>query len=171
MRKSLAIGIVATGILAMAGLPSRAEDNDNPAALAKALSEASVSLDQGLKASEREGKPISGKYEIENGGLQLSVYTMKGDGFMEVAGQRRRIEITVLPLRDGKEQPAYFLVSFDDHPAEPESQGTFPGTAGDAAARFIEISGDRRIALTGKGRSFGRFVTAGRRLFGIASAN
>ena len=40
-----------------------------------------------------------------------------------------------------------------------------------SAARFIEISGDRRIVLTGKGRAFGRFVTAGRKLFGIASAN
>jgi len=40
-----------------------------------------------------------------------------------------------------------------------------------SAARFIEISSDRRIRLTGKGLSFGRFVTAGRRLFGIASAN
>jgi hypothetical protein len=40
-----------------------------------------------------------------------------------------------------------------------------------AAARFIEISSDRRIALTRKGLSFGRFVTAGRKLFGIASAN
>src|SRR5436190_10049894 len=29
-----------------------------------------------------------------------------------------------------------------------------------AAGRFIDISGDRRIALTGKGRAFGRFVTA-----------
>ena len=40
-----------------------------------------------------------------------------------------------------------------------------------AAGRFIDISGDRRIALTAKGRAFGRFVTAGRKLFGIASAN
>jgi hypothetical protein len=40
-----------------------------------------------------------------------------------------------------------------------------------SAGRFIEISSDRRIALTGKGRAFGRFVTAGRKLFGIASAN
>lgn len=40
-----------------------------------------------------------------------------------------------------------------------------------AAARFIEISGDERIALTARGLAFGRFVTAGRRLFGIASAN
>ena len=40
-----------------------------------------------------------------------------------------------------------------------------------SAAKFIEIAGDRRIRLTGKGRSFGKFVTAGRKLFGIASAN
>jgi hypothetical protein len=53
-------------------------------ALAKALPEASISLDQGLKASEHKGKPISGKYEIEDGALQLSVYTMKGDQFSEV---------------------------------------------------------------------------------------
>ena len=40
-----------------------------------------------------------------------------------------------------------------------------------SAARFIEIGGDRRINLTRKGLWFGRFVTAGRKLFGIASAN
>ena len=40
-----------------------------------------------------------------------------------------------------------------------------------SAARFIEISSDGRISLTSKGLSFGRFVTAGRKLFGIASAN
>jgi hypothetical protein len=41
-------------------------------------------LDQGLKASEREGKPISGKYEIADGALQLSVYTIKGNQLSEV---------------------------------------------------------------------------------------
>jgi len=40
-----------------------------------------------------------------------------------------------------------------------------------SAARFIEISRDRRIVLTPRGLAFGRFVTAGRKLFGIASAN
>ncbi len=43
-----------------------------------------VTLEDGLKASEREGKPISAKFEMEDGKLQLSVYTMKGDGFTEV---------------------------------------------------------------------------------------
>jgi hypothetical protein len=36
---------------------------------------------------------------------------------------------------------------------------------------FIEITAARRITLTRKGRAFGRFVTAGRQLFRIASAN
>jgi hypothetical protein len=82
MRKDLVVAVAVTGILAAVALSSSAEDN--PGALAKALPEATVSLDQGLKASEREGKPISGKYEIEDGALQLSVYTMKGGQFSEV---------------------------------------------------------------------------------------
>jgi hypothetical protein len=58
----------------------RAED----ATLAAALKDTTVTLQGGLKASEREGTPISAKFEIEHGKLQLSVYTMKGNDFMEV---------------------------------------------------------------------------------------
>jgi hypothetical protein len=54
------------------------------AELAKALKAAKVSLAEGLTASEREGQPISGKFEIEEGKLQLSVYTMKSNAFSEV---------------------------------------------------------------------------------------
>ena len=32
-------------------------------------------------ASEREGQPISGKFEVDNGKLQLSVYTAKEGTF------------------------------------------------------------------------------------------
>src|SRR5437870_1949435 len=32
----------------------------------------------------RSGRPISAKYEVEKGKLQLSVYTAKGDSFSEV---------------------------------------------------------------------------------------
>lgn len=52
--------------------------------LARAVAEAKVSLGQGLAASTREGKPISAKFEMEEGKLQLSVYTAKGDKFSEV---------------------------------------------------------------------------------------
>ena len=54
------------------------------AELAKALKDVTFSLEKGLGASGREGKPISGKYEVEHGQLQLSVYTMKDDKFSEV---------------------------------------------------------------------------------------
>jgi hypothetical protein len=59
------------------------EDKEH-AELAKALNSAKVSLAKGLSVSEREGTPISGKFEVEDGKLQLSVYTMKGDKFFEV---------------------------------------------------------------------------------------
>jgi hypothetical protein len=54
------------------------------AELAKALKDAKISLQRGLTASAKEGKPISAKYEMEDGKLQLSVYTMKGNNFSEV---------------------------------------------------------------------------------------
>ena len=54
------------------------------AELANALGGAKVSLQQGLTASEREGQPISGKFEMDEGNLQLSVYTAKEGKFYEV---------------------------------------------------------------------------------------
>jgi len=59
-------------------------DDKGHAELAKALKESKVSLQRGLTASTKEGKPISAKYELDDGKLQLSVYTMKGDKFSEV---------------------------------------------------------------------------------------
>ncbi len=52
--------------------------------LATALKDAKVSVERGLTASAQKGTPISAKYELEDGKLQLSVYTMKGDQFSEV---------------------------------------------------------------------------------------
>ena len=54
------------------------------AELANALSSAKVSLQQGFTASEREGQPISGKFEMDEGKLQLSIYTAKEGKFYEV---------------------------------------------------------------------------------------
>jgi len=41
-------------------------------------------LEEGLKISEREGKPISAKFEVDDGKPQLSIYTLKGNDFSEV---------------------------------------------------------------------------------------
>jgi hypothetical protein len=74
--------VAAVGFWSTITVPARAEDD--PAALAAAMKDATATLQGGLKASEREGTPISAKFEIEDGKLQLSVYTMKGNDFMEV---------------------------------------------------------------------------------------
>jgi len=58
--------------------------DEQQAELANAMSGVKVSLQQGLTASEREGQPISGKFEVENGKIQLSVYTAKDGKFSEV---------------------------------------------------------------------------------------
>jgi hypothetical protein len=55
------------------------------AELATAASGAKVTLEEGLAASKVNGKPVSGKFEIENGKPQLSVYTIKdGSKYFEV---------------------------------------------------------------------------------------
>ena len=80
--------IFAASVVAVAGsllTPARAADEaQERAGLAEALSGAKVTLHSGLQTSASQGKPISAKFEVEDGKLQLSIYTMKGDGFSEV---------------------------------------------------------------------------------------
>jgi hypothetical protein len=76
--------LVATiGFLGAAIVPAWAEGGDD-AALAAAMKNATATLEGGLRSSEAHGTPISAKFEIEDGKLQLSIYTMKGNDFMEV---------------------------------------------------------------------------------------
>src|SRR5258708_4809877 len=52
--------------------------------LADQVKGAKVSLERGVRASTKQGTPISGKFESEDGKLQLSVYTSKGGKYYEV---------------------------------------------------------------------------------------
>jgi hypothetical protein len=79
----LTLLVAAIGFSGVGVAPAWAEGGD-PAALAAAMKNASATLQGGLKASEPQGTPISAKFEIEDGKLQMSVYTMKGNDFMEV---------------------------------------------------------------------------------------
>jgi hypothetical protein len=86
MRRTMTIGVVtllAALSFASTGFAQAPADKEH-AELAKALKDAKITLQRGLTASTKEGKPISAKYEMEEGKLQLSVYTMKGDQFSEV---------------------------------------------------------------------------------------
>jgi hypothetical protein len=66
--------------------PVLAEDADeepDPVILGIALTDASMTLQKGLVASEPHGKPISAKFEFADGNLQLSIYTATASGFVE----------------------------------------------------------------------------------------
>lgn len=80
--------VAAINLWSAVGATARAEEG-NPAALAAAMKSASATLQGGLRASEAQGTPISAKFEIEDGKLQLSIYTMKGSDFMEVVADPR----------------------------------------------------------------------------------
>ncbi len=84
MKRSIALAITVAWLFS--GQPAWAQKDEakEHAELAKALSAAKVSLQTGLSASATAGTPISAKYEVEAGKLQLSVYTKKGAGFSEV---------------------------------------------------------------------------------------
>src|SRR5262245_14308515 len=83
-RQSVACGMFAVWLLVSLTTLAQTEAEKERAELAKALGAAKVSLQQGLAASEGQGKPISGKFELEHGQLQLSVYTAKNGKFSEV---------------------------------------------------------------------------------------
>jgi hypothetical protein len=79
--KVLLVGLLAGATLVGAAVADEAKDQ---AAVAKQLPGAKVSLSQGMTASESQGKPISGKFEVDEGHFQLSVYTAQGSAFQEV---------------------------------------------------------------------------------------
>jgi peptidase YpeB-like protein len=87
MRRKTWFFPIALALVAQAAYIARAEedDDDDEAQVGdKDLKDAKVTLEAALKTTEAQGTPISAKYELEKGKLQLSVYTMKGDKFSEV---------------------------------------------------------------------------------------
>src|SRR5260370_26575030 len=86
MRKFAALLLTVAFVWSAVAIAARAEESSEKGngELAEALESVKVSLDDGLRASEAQGTPISAKFEIEDGKLQLSVYTMKDGQFFEV---------------------------------------------------------------------------------------
>src|SRR6266481_9463700 len=79
----LVVLVAAVGLSGPGALPAWAEDDDT-AVLATALKDTKYTLQDGLKAGEREGQPISAQFELDDGKLRISIYTTKGDDFSEV---------------------------------------------------------------------------------------
>jgi hypothetical protein len=83
-------GATVLGIAALVGFADHnaifADDDDDESqgAVIKLMDVSNVNLQQGLAASEQRGQPISAKFEVDEGKLQLSVYTVKEGKFSEV---------------------------------------------------------------------------------------
>ena len=77
--------ILTVGMIGTMGSAARSDESETSGAmLAKYLPTAQVTLQQGLTAAEAQGKPISGKFEVDEGHFQLSVYTAQDGKFSEV---------------------------------------------------------------------------------------
>ncbi len=83
LRVTTALFLVLSCVAVSLGAAQPHDDKER-AELARALTGTTLPLQRGVTASAREGKPISAKYEVEEGTLQLSVYTIKGDTLSEV---------------------------------------------------------------------------------------
>ncbi|HXG97320.1 MAG TPA: PepSY domain-containing protein [Gemmatimonadales bacterium] len=92
------------------GTTLAAQDKDeegNPAAAAQAAVNARVSLARGLAVSVSHGRPISAKFEMDEGKLELSVYTMKGGKFFEVnVDPTSGAVVKTEPIADGEDYTA-----------------------------------------------------------------
>lgn len=75
--------VAALALPSVTVVPASAQDED-VAAMAAALKEINFTLQDALKASEQQGQPISAQFEIDDGRLQISIYTSKGEDFVEV---------------------------------------------------------------------------------------
>jgi hypothetical protein len=82
-------GATVLGIAALIGFAGNSafsadDEDESQEELIKVLDAAKINLQQGLTAGEQEGQPISAKFEVDEGKLQLSIYTAKDGKFSEV---------------------------------------------------------------------------------------
>jgi hypothetical protein len=84
MRNKALAAVLTVGLIGTAGAVWSSANEASGAAVGKYVQTAKISLQDGLKAAESEGQPISGKFELTDGKLQLAVYTAKDGKFSEV---------------------------------------------------------------------------------------
>jgi len=106
-------GATVLGLAALVGFADQnaifADDGDDEGQekLIKLLDTSKINLQQGLAASEQQGQPISAKFEVDEGKLQLSVYTAKDGKFSEVLVDYMNGKVTKAePITEGDDLAA-----------------------------------------------------------------
>ena len=146
--------VLAAVALALWAIPVGAAMSDKEKAdLAPVVAGAKVTLEQGLAASKKNGKPVSAKFEIENGKPQLSVYTVKdGTKYFEVIVDHSSGEIAKAdPITGGddlaaakKQADALFRATRELREAVREAKRDNPGYQ--AVSVWSEMKGGHSIA-------------------------
>lgn len=127
--------MVIAGTLLTAGVSAAhgQESGKEQAALATALRGKHIALASGIEAAAAKGKPISAKYEYEDGKLQLSVYTEKDGQFSEV----------VVDHRSGKVAKTEKITAGDDLKASQAQSAAFAkakSSLGSALAKALSAN-------------------------------
>jgi hypothetical protein len=145
-----------TTVLAFAlwTVPAGAAMSDKEKAeLSPAVAGAKISLEQGLLTSKKNGKPVSAKFEIENGKPQLSVYTIKdGSKYFEVIVDQTSGEIAKAePITGGddlaeakKQNDGMFRATRELREAVKEAKRDNPGY--NAVSVWSEMKDDHSVA-------------------------
>src|SRR5712664_2972870 len=135
-------GATVLGLAALIGFADQnaifAADDDDKKALIKLLGTSKINLQQGLAASEAQGQPISAKFEVDEGKLQLSVYTSKDGKFSEV----------LVDYMDGKVMKAEPITEGDDHAAaklQSAAMAKAKTTLKEAVDKAVTQSGSTRV--------------------------
>src|SRR6266436_9292319 len=146
--------VLAALALALWAIPGGAAMNEKEKAdLAPVVTAAKVTLEQGLLTSKKNGKPVSAKFEIENGKPQLSIYTVKdGTKYSEVIVDHSSGEIAKTePITGGedlanarKQNDGMFRATRELREAVKEAKRDNPGYS--AVSVWSEMKDDRSIA-------------------------
>ena len=123
------------------------------AELAPVVAGSKITLEQGMATSKKNGKPVSAKFEIENGKPQLSVYTVKdGSKYFEVIVDQTSGEIAKAePITSGddlteakKQNDGMFRATRELREAVKEAKRDNPGYS--AVSVWSEMKDNHSVA-------------------------
>jgi hypothetical protein len=142
IRRTLMLMMAAGLMTAASGSAFSADEHEEQQALIKSIGNAKISLQQGLTAAEAQGQPISGKFEVEDGKLQLSVYTAKDGKFFEVVVDFVEGKVTKTdPITEGEDLTAAKVQSAAMMKAKTSLKAAVDKALGQATgARSIEVT-------------------------------
>ncbi len=84
VQRTLKSIILAALIVSLPGFAFAADEaKELDPALRAAIADSTTTLQKGLAASERNGTPISAKFELSDGKIQISIYNATADSFVE----------------------------------------------------------------------------------------